>query len=244
MNKQLRTLIVEDNPSFALEMEMMIDELGHELLGIVDNSGDALVEIMDKTPDLIIMDIEIKGKLSGTEIAAKINHLNIPIVFATSFTDEKHYLEAKQTDIFAYLIKPVKRFELERTIDLLLQNAQLHSGKDSSAIQPQDGFLLLKKNETVHKVAVNDILFVESDGNYCISNTRTGQKFTNRIKLSEFETLLKDYPFKKSHRSYLVNTEKIDAINLFESVIHIGEHQIPLSRNAKSDFVDGYKVLK
>lgn len=242
MDKKLRVLIVEDNLSFALEMEMMIDELGHEILGAVDNSGDALVEIMDKTPELIIMDIEIKGKMSGTEIAAKINHLNIPIVFATSFTDEKHYLEAKQTDIFAYLIKPVRRFELERTIDLLMQNVQLRTG--NTAIPPEDGFLLLKKNETVHKIAINNILFIESDGNYCISQTTNGEKFTNRIKLSDFETLLKDYPFKKSHRSYLVNLERIDAINLFESVIHIGTHQIPLSRNAKADFVDNDKVLK
>jgi len=241
MKKSLRTLIVEDNPSFALEMEMIIDELGHELIGVVDNSGDALVEIMDKTPELIIMDIEIKGKMSGTEIAAKINHLNIPIVFATSFTEEKYYLEAKQTDIFAYLIKPVRRFELERTIDLLMQNVQLRTG--GAGIEPKDGFLLLKKNETVHKIAINDILFIESDGNYCISQTTNG-KFTNRIKLSDFETLLKDYPFKKSHRSYLVNLEQIDAINLFESVIHIGEHQIPLSRNAKAEFVDNDKVLK
>jgi len=235
-------LIVEDNPSFALEMEMIIDELGHEVLGVVDNSGDALVEIMDKPPELIIMDIEIKGKMSGTEIAAKINHMNIPIVFATSFTDEKHYQEAKQTDIFAYLIKPVRRFELERTIDLLMQNVQLRTG--SSGIEPKDGFLLLKKNETVHKIAINDILFIESDGNYCISQTINGEKFTNRIKLTDFEALIKDYSFKKSHRSYLVNVEHIDAINLFESVIHIGEHQIPLSRNAKADFVDNDKVLK
>ncbi len=244
MKNSLSVLIVEDNPSFALEMEMLIDELGHEVLGVVDNSGDALVEIMDKVPDLIIMDIEIKGKLSGTEIAAKMNHLNIPIVFATSFTDEKHYLEAKQTEIFAYLIKPIKRFELERTIDLLLQNAVLRKQAPSSTPEAVDGFLLLKKNETVHKVAINDIIFIESDGNYCISHTTSGEKFTNRIKLSEFEERLKGHTFKKSHRSYLVNVERIDAINLFESVIHIGEHQIPLSRNAKADFVDSEKVLK
>lgn len=242
MNKSLRTLIVEDDPSFALEMEMMIDELGHELIGIVDNSGDALVEIMDKTPELIIMDIEIKGKMSGTEIAAKINHMNIPIVFVTSFTEEKYYLEAKQTDTFAYLIKPIKRFELERTIDLLMQNVQLRA--DNTTIQPDEGFLLLKKNETVHKIAINDILFIESEGNYCISQTTNGEKFTNRIKLSDFQELLKNHAFKKPHRSYLVNLERIDAINLFESVIHIGKYQIPLSRNVKADFVDNDKVLK
>ena len=85
----LNILIVEDSISYSIELEQLASEIGFNVIGVVDNSADALDTIFSTPPDIILMDINIKGKLNGIEIAKKINHLNIPILYITSFNDEK-----------------------------------------------------------------------------------------------------------------------------------------------------------
>ena len=100
-NSALKILIVEDNISFALELEMILDEIGYQIIATVDNSAEALDIIFSKEPDLILMDIDIKGNLSGTQIGQKIKHLNIPIIFITSFDNKERYEDARQSNMAA-----------------------------------------------------------------------------------------------------------------------------------------------
>ncbi len=121
-NTDLNILIVEDNLSFSLELEMLIDEMGYQLVDSVDNSERALEIIHSKMPDLILMDIDINGNLSGTQVGEKIKHLDIPIIFTTSFDDESHYKDAQDSNIIGYLIKPISKFSLKTNIDMAIKN--------------------------------------------------------------------------------------------------------------------------
>ena len=117
---KLDVLIVEDNLSFALELEMLIQEIGYNIVGRVDNSDEALEIILNKQPDFILMDVDIKGNMTGIEIGDKIKHLDIPILFITSFGDDVHYQKAKQTLMVGYLVKPIDKFTLLTSIQLAM----------------------------------------------------------------------------------------------------------------------------
>jgi len=87
----LQVLIVEDNLSFALEVEMLITESGYSLLGSVESAAKALTLITKNKPDLILLDIGIKGTMNGIELAEIIEELMIPIIFMTQSRDDETY---------------------------------------------------------------------------------------------------------------------------------------------------------
>lgn len=238
MSKPLNILIVEDNISFALELEMFLEELGHKLLGTLDNYDDALSAITEKQPDLILMDIHLRGKQDGTEIAEEINDLFIPIIFITSSKEKENYIAAKSANIFAYMVKPIQIFELERTIELvLLQKEEFLKGLSKDV-------LFLKKGDAYHKVAVQDVLFIKSEGNYCTLYLNNDHKFMNRVPLSSMESLFQSAEFLRPHRSYLVNVKAIDTIHFADSCLKIRQHSIPITRSTKAAFMEKYMLLK
>src|SRR5690606_20182622 len=85
--ENFKILIVEDNPGFALEMEILVKEAGYDLIGVVNNSEDALEMVRSKKPDLVVMDINIMGKKNGVEVAKEIKDDEVPVIFVTSITD-------------------------------------------------------------------------------------------------------------------------------------------------------------
>ncbi len=116
-----RLLIVEDGLIIAEDMRRRCEALGYTVTGIAATGEDA-VFIADRTrPDLVLMDIRLRGRMDGIEAARQIRTtLGIPIVYATSSSDEATLVRAKETEPFGYLLKPVEPRELHATIELAL----------------------------------------------------------------------------------------------------------------------------
>lgn len=116
-----RILIVEDGLIIAEDLRRRCEALGYTVTGIAATGEDA-VFIADRTrPDLVLMDIRLRGTMDGIEAARQIRtSLSIPIVYATSSSDEATLVRAKETEPFGYLLKPVEPRELHATIELAL----------------------------------------------------------------------------------------------------------------------------
>jgi len=116
-----RILIVEDGLIIAEDLRRRCEALGYAVTGIAATGEDA-VFIADRTrPDLVLMDIRLRGTMDGIEAARQIRTtLSIPIVYATSSSDEATLLRAKETEPFGYLLKPVEPRVLHATIELAL----------------------------------------------------------------------------------------------------------------------------
>ena len=194
--QELNVLIVEDNFSLALELEIVCKKLGHNVLGIVDNSGDALIEILDKKPDLILMDINIKGKLSGIDIAEKMSHLTIPTIFITSLADEEHFNKASKIENSTYVTKPVSQYSLKAAINLIIKYSlnPVTINRTLVDVKYQEGDLYLKKKDDFYRIAFEDILFVKSSHVYCKTITKSQGEFINRLSLNEYAVFLKTNP--------------------------------------------------
>jgi signal transduction histidine kinase len=114
-------LIVEDELLIAKNLAYKLEKLGYKIADIVSSGADAIQRAVEIQPDLILMDIVIKGDIDGIETAAIINQkLDIPIVYTTAYADDKTLQRAENTGSYGYLLKPFKERELHATIKIAL----------------------------------------------------------------------------------------------------------------------------
>jgi len=229
---KLDVLVVEDNLSFALELSMMLEDIGYNVIGHVDNAAEALELILSKMPDIILMDHDIKGEMTGIELGNKIRHLDIPILYITSFGNEEHYEEAKKSNMIGYLVKPIQKYSLRSALELSMQNALLRS---SDKDENEEQFLLkehvfVKKKGVYHKVPIASIAYVSSNDNYSEITTDKGQTFVVRYPLSKMEEMLPSNDFMRIHRQYIICMQKIESVNLQDGVLMMLGKEIPISR--------------
>ena len=127
-NANIKIFIVEDDPIIFMHLEFMLKEKGYRIVGSEANGSNAIVNIKLSEPDIILMDVSIEGDIDGIETALIIRErFGIPVVFITSFFDEKTIARAKIATPFGYLIKPVSPKDLYIAIDISLYNHSMES---------------------------------------------------------------------------------------------------------------------
>jgi DNA-binding LytR/AlgR family response regulator len=239
MHSSLNILIVEDDPLFAVELEMLVKDIGYRVAARVDNSADALEAIYSEDIDFILMDIDIKGKLSGIAIGQKTRHLNIPILYITSFGNDEHYEAAQKSNMAGYLVKPVDKYSLRTAIDLAVNNMFLSQKKPhpENTIEEFifDKYLFFKKKRIYHKIDISEISIIEGADDYVQVYLKDGNKFLSRKTLKAMEEILPAQQFLRVHRSYLIQAETIEAIDFQSQKLFIRGVEIPISRNKKKE---------
>lgn len=128
-DKITNILIVEDELLIAKNLSQKLEKLGYKIADIVSSGADAIQHAGEMKPDLILMDIVIKGDIDGIETAAIINQeLDIPIIYTTAYADDETLQRAEKTGSYGYVLKPFKERELHATIKIAL-------GKHKEAIK-------------------------------------------------------------------------------------------------------------
>lgn len=113
MEYKKRVLIVEDDKLLALVEERLIQKLGYEVVGTAESGEDALRLVKEYEPDIILMDISLKGDLDGIDTVEKIRlSYNTPVIFLSGNSDKYNYERAKKTEFIDYLVKPVTADDL------------------------------------------------------------------------------------------------------------------------------------
>ncbi len=119
--EKAKILIVEDEAIIAMEIENQLQSLGYEETSIVDTSEKAIEKAEEDKPDLILMDIRIKGEMDGIDTAEEIrNKFGIPVIFSTAYLDEERIERAKITMPFGYVLKPIQKRDLKVTLEMAL----------------------------------------------------------------------------------------------------------------------------
>src|SRR5206468_6421001 len=125
MNRTTHTLIkimvVEDEMIIAAKVAMQLTCLGYEVTGILPRGEQVIQQVKENTPDIILLDINLKGELDGIEIARQVQlFADIPIVYLTANSDEATFNRAKPTKPYAFISKPFKQLDLQRAIELTI----------------------------------------------------------------------------------------------------------------------------
>lgn len=243
--KKVSLLIVEDDFILAEDLKFILLGLGYEVCGRAANTREALTILEDHTPDLALLDIELKGGDDGIELAQIIKEqYKIPYIFLTSHTDIETLERAKGVHPYGYLVKPYEEKNILTTVEMALSNFDNEARKKEEHAQ-EAGFVLnnslfVRTGGMLVKLRFSDILYLEADANY--TNIFTKEKrFVLRAILKDLEQKLADYNFVRIHKSYLINLEAIDAIDSQE--VHIGPKKIPISRSQHSWLLNHIKTL-
>ena len=115
-----RIMVVEDENITALDIAGKLEDLGYEIIAVVSSGSSAIENARKLHPDLILMDIMLKGDLDGIQVTESIEDLFIPVVYLTSYSDEKTLKRARKTSPYGYIIKPYNEDELRTTIEMAL----------------------------------------------------------------------------------------------------------------------------
>lgn len=152
MNKS-KIMIVEDEAIICQEMEYNLENMGYDVVATADN-GEAAIELAEKhKPDIILMDIRIKGDMDGIEAAEIIrSRFEIPIVFMTAYLGHERIERAKITMPFGYLLKPIQERDLKVTIEMALYVAKVDVERRKTEKKLRESQFLLQKAEQVAHV--------------------------------------------------------------------------------------------
>ncbi len=123
-------LIVEDEGLIAQEIKSSLENLGHRVAGIVMNGDKALDAFSIPNLDLVLLDIHIKGTLSGIDLATILREkYHIPYIYLTASSDDYTLNMAKETLPYGYIVKPFNQFDLKVNIDIALHKFRSENNK-------------------------------------------------------------------------------------------------------------------
>lgn len=126
--KPIDILIVEDELSVAKSLALKLEDANYNVVGIVDSGIEAIQQVAETTPDLILMDIILKGQMDGIDASKQIKtQYEIPIIYLTSLTDRATLKRARETQPQGYAIKPYNFEDLKATIETALSSLQNHN---------------------------------------------------------------------------------------------------------------------
>jgi len=118
---EIQILVVEDESIVAEDIRRNLENLGYVVPAVASSGEDAVKKAEELSPDLVLMDIVLKGEIDGIEAAEQIrSRFDIPVVYLTAYSDEKTLERAKITEPFGYVIKPFKERELQINIEIAL----------------------------------------------------------------------------------------------------------------------------
>ncbi|HVN22615.1 MAG TPA: PAS domain S-box protein [Syntrophorhabdales bacterium] len=123
-----RILIVEDEGIVARETEYRLKDLGYNVCGIASSGPEAINKAEKGHPDVVLMDIMLKGEMDGIEAAEQIHaNLGVPVVYVTAHADETTLQRAKRTEPMGYLLKPFNERELHAAIEIAIYKHRTES---------------------------------------------------------------------------------------------------------------------
>lgn len=232
-----KIMIVEDDELVASKMEMQIDKLGHELFTVVDNSESTIEALREKQPDLILMDINIEGEYDGIELTDMIHQQwAIPVIFVSSLQDDYTFRRLRRTNPVGFILKPFSDIQLKRTIELVLEQIKTPVEISYEISVPtsnqKNDYIFIKKRNQLEKVKISEIFYIEADGKYA-QIYMIDRKYLIRMSLREIIKRLDSPQFIQTHRSFIVNIDKIKSVDLQDYMIVLENMHIPISRRER-----------
>jgi two-component system LytT family response regulator len=241
----MKTIIIDDEKHCREVLSMLLQKhCPHiELIGSFSSGTEALEQIEQLQPELVLLDIEMPG-MSGFEFLSACSRRSFSVVFTTAYNE--YAIQAIRHSALDYLLKPVDKDELKKAVERagneqamrpekriaqLLQSMQQGSEHKRFAVPTMEGLILINPEE---------IMYIKSDGPYSHFYFADGRHLLISKTLREAEETLPTHLFFRIHNSYMVNMQYVQKYLRGEGgeVVMRNGLQLPVSRNRKQEFLN------
>lgn len=218
----MRILILEDDAIIAESLYQLLQMLEYRPYEPVDNPDDAISLIKNASPDLIILDLDLKHNHSGLEVPVYLDehNLNIPFLVLTARSDAQTIASVKKYRPSAYLVKPFMRESLFAAIELAIP-------EDMEQDDVPEHEIFLKTGTRYEKLDLLELVYVKASGKYTELHFTFGKRLI-RMPLSAFIYENSNIKFLRVHKTYAVNPEFITSITCDELLVD--KSRIPIGR--------------
>lgn len=239
-----RILVVEDEAIVRKDIEQTLRKLGHEVVGAVAEGRDAIDTATEQRPDLVLMDIMLKGDMSGIEAAMIIRgQLGLPVIFLTAYSDEATLSRARIAEPYGYIVKPYKAIDVQTAVELAVhkhaQDAEVLRERDKlhelANLRPPDP-LFLKHDGRQVKVNLEDIYFISALKDYFSVHLKD-RRYVVHGTMKNIESRLPADQFFRVHRSFIVRIDKIAAIEAPHVIMEDQKGSIPIGDSYYGDLL-------
>lgn len=242
----IRAIIIDDQEDIrSINRTLLTQNFPDiEVIGEADSVNSGVELIMQTQPDLVLLDIEIKGG-SGFNILQRVRPYNFMVIFITAF--DEFAIKAIKFSALDYILKPINETEfcdaiesamttyesnkVEMQVQNLLNHAE-YNGKNRK--------IVLRTQESIFLVELDEILYCESDNSYTTFHLEDNKTILVSKSLKEYEQMLTPYRFFRPHQRYMVNLNKIERIDKVDggSIILKNSASIPISYRRKQTLMD------
>ncbi|WP_299666042.1 response regulator [uncultured Polaribacter sp.] len=226
MSQQRAVFIVEDNAINKLTLETILEENNFDITGSASNAEEAWEDLKNTVVDIVLIDINLAGDKNGIWLAEKIRkEKNTALIYLTAYGDKKTIDKVKKTRPNGYLMKPYNEPTLLTTIEIAIESFTSKKTKTSKNLFIKDNYIQIKINS-------DDILYIQSSGNY-LEIFAKDKKYLIRAKISDFINQLPQENFLKVHRRSIINLQKVDMVG--NGFVKINNQEISISKTFKKE---------
>lgn len=241
----LRVVVVDDNEINRLTLEHYVgltEDL--ELVASLPDARAALALTRSAQPpvDVLFLDIEMPV-LSGLELVPLLPSPAPDVVMVTSHPS--FAVDAFDLRVTDYLVKPVDYGRFLKAVERVREQRRntapaAPAPAEAPSLQVENSELFVKVNNKLIRLDFNDVLFIEAMSTYSILVTET-QKHIVYITLKALEERLPFAHFRRVHRSYIVNTRRIDAVQ--DNMLQLGSYEVPVGKSYAEEFMKQLRGL-
>ncbi len=236
----IRTLIIEDEKNSREVLRHMLDTYcsNIEIIGEAENVKQGINLIKKEKPELLLLDVEIKGG-NSFQILKEINHLEYKIIFITGY--DQYAIQAIKFAALDYILKPIDVEELKEAIIKVkvISKASQSFIETNTNKKEEPNHIVLMRNNQHHVIPLDDINYLEANRSYTIFHTLSNGSHIGPYPISYYEDLLPDHSFFRIHKSYLVHKDKVEQIERGRGgeIKVYGNVSLPIAIRRKSSFL-------
>ena len=250
---KINVLVVEDESIVSKDIQHSLKKLGYNIVGSSATAEKAIELAKSEHPDVVLMDIMLKGEMNGIKAADEIRKsCAIPVIFLTAYADESTLSKAKVTEPYGYILKPFKEIDLHTTIEMAIYK----HGREQEIVKQRDllfslvenkdaneqGYVFVKSNSKLVKLKNEDIYYIEALKDYVVIHTLK-TRYTIHSTMKDIDAKMGKEKFVRVHRSFLVQLSRIATIEYPNLTLENIDKSIPIGGSYRDDLNKRIKLV-
>jgi len=227
--KEERILIVEDDANIAENIQEILELQDFFNIDIVNSANQCIKQIKKIRPDLVLMDIKLKGDKDGIELAEIIKQMmDVPLIFVTSYSDPSVIERAKRISPAGFIAKPFNTNDIHAIVEIVLYNQRNKPATEPAVVKnlAESPFLVtdavfIKADNAYERVPYEELYYVEANGNMVNIITKN-RIYHIRKSMKEIEEILPSSLFLRVQKSYILHLSQIVSFNTKEIFLKQG----------------------